>query len=186
LGPVLDIFQQSFPLSEQMPFSWWLGFLSERQHGAGARRHLVSWNEAGEVAAFAYYEEHEAADYLWYLATRPERRNSGVGARLLQELLRRTFERGRALLFEVELPEMAALISTEDEEWARRRIAWYRRHGARLLGGIEYLQDVGWQPSHPMGLMLIANTELSPDDALGIAAALFGKDIRQVGQLALT
>lgn len=186
LPRALDIFQQSFPLREQMPISWWIGFLRDKEQGSGEHRHLLGAEKDGELIAFAYYEDEEDGAYLWYLATRSDQRGGGVGARLFQEVARRAFDRGRYLFFEVELPEEAEKHSPQEGEIARRRIAWYRRQGARLLGGIDYVQDVGWQPPYRMTLMLAAPEPLTPEAALEIATGLLGDAVRQVGPLSLT
>lgn len=186
LGEALDIFQASFPLREQMPISWWLDYLVEKSQGRAERRHLVASLEDGHVAVFAYFEEDARADYLWYLASRADLRGRGVGAGVLEILKRRAFQRGRPLLIEVELPEEAARSSPEEAEWARRRISWYRRQGALLLGGIRYIQNVGWQPPTEMGLMVAsAGGSFTPEEAFAAAAASLREDIEQIGTLSL-
>lgn len=185
LPQLLDIYQQSFPLREQMPFSWWIDLLREKDSGAGEHRHLVALEQDGECIAFAYYEADEDGVYLWYLATRADQRGGGVGAQVFQEIKRQAFARGRYLFFEVELPEEAARFSAEEGELARRRIAWYQRQGARLLGGIEYIQDVGWQPAYPMALMIATPEEIAPQAAYEIAASLLEDAVRAVGPLTL-
>ena len=134
LPQVLDIYQQSFPMREQMPFSWWIEFLQAKARGEGKSRHLLALLEGEDderrVGAFAYYEDEEDGVFLWYLATQPDRRGGGMGARLFREIADRTFQRGHYLFFEVELPEEAGRFSEAEAEFARRRIAWYQRNGA--------------------------------------------------------
>jgi GNAT superfamily N-acetyltransferase len=185
LREALDIFQASFPLREQMPFSWWIEYLVEKSQGRAERRHLVASLQDGRVAVFAYFEEDARADYLWYLASRPDIRGRGAGAALLDAIKRRAFERDRPLLIEAELPDEAAKSSAEEGEWARRRISWYRRQGAMLLGGIRYIQKVGWQPPFPMGLMVASPGDISPAEAFDAASSSLGEDIEQIGPLTL-
>jgi ribosomal protein S18 acetylase RimI-like enzyme len=168
----MDIYQASFPLHEQMRFSWWVHFLQDKAQGAAEHRHLLAAIGQDSVLAMAYYEvveEDEPVGYLWYLATGSALRGKGIGADLYREILSRNVSAGcRALVFEVELPEIAASVSEEHAEFARRRIGWYRRNGAKLLSGIRYIQDVGWQPPMPMGVMVHALGALGADQALAL------------------
>jgi GNAT superfamily N-acetyltransferase len=187
LPEVLDIYQESFPLREQMRVSWWLRFLRDKEAGEADDRRLVVLAEEGRVAAFAYYELEARAGYLWYLATRADLRGGGLGARLFNEVREAVFAAGRDyLLFEVELPEEAARFSAEEAALARRRIAWYQKHGALLVGGVEYIQDVGWQPPYPMALMIAPRSTLSQETAWGLLEGALEDSVRQVGEITLS
>lgn len=186
LPEVMDIYQQSFPLREQMPFSWWLRLLAEKEAGEAAERHLAAALRNGEVAGFAYYETAGETGYLWYLATRKDLRGGGIGAEVYREVVERIWGAGcRSLLFEVEEPEGEDL-SPKEREFACRRLDWYRRQGARRLGGIEYYQDVGWQPPCRMSLMLHSRDPLTPEAAFQIAHSVLEDAVRAVAPLTLT
>jgi ribosomal protein S18 acetylase RimI-like enzyme len=185
----MDIYQESFPLSEQMRFSWWLALLRKKEADPDAGGRLLVLIEEEVVVAMAYYEEGDAdaPAYLWYLATRPDARGKGTGARLYQEILARVEGAGSpALLFEVETPAEAALLSVEAADFARRRIEWYRRLGAKLLGGIHYEQSVGWQPALEMHIMVHAFQEVDPGSAFACAKAVLGEEIQEIGELTLS
>ena len=62
-----------------------------------------------------------------YLCVAKHRRNDGLGAELIRRLV--DCERGSVLFGESEVPECAP-----DPELARRRLAFYRRNGAREAG----------------------------------------------------
>jgi hypothetical protein len=69
---------------------------------------------------------------------------------------------------------------------AERRIGFYRRLGARVLTGIEYLQRVGpHQPPVPMHIMVQCAGICAADEVYGWAKGLFGDAVRQVGELGL-
>lgn len=188
LPAVMDIYQESFPLREQVRVSWWLSFLQEKEAGRARHRHLLAAMDGDAVVGFAYYEiEPEARfGYLWYLATSATMRSKGLGAWLYHEVSARVYAAEcDGLIFEVELPEDAARFSAEDAEWAHRRIAWYRRQGARLLQGIEYVQEVGWQPPYPMGIMIASQHEITPRRAFEVVQSILGDAVREVAPLAL-
>ena len=68
---------------------------------------------------------------------------------------------------------------------ADRRITFYRRCGALNLGGIDYTQSVGWQPSRPMLLMIHPFAELDGPGAFALAQGLLEDAVRQSGELTL-
>ena len=94
-----------------------------------------------------------------------------------------------AVLIEVERPDLA---HTEVERvLAERRIAFYRRQGARLLEGVHYVQSVGLhQPPLSMHVMLHPLQSLDAETAFCLARAVFGgaaggESITRVGPLSL-
>jgi hypothetical protein len=69
---------------------------------------------------------------------------------------------------------------------AARRIGFYKRRGARLLTGVEYLQRVGpHQPAVPMHIMIHCAQDCAPEKGFGWAKALFRGAVWQVGELGL-
>jgi hypothetical protein len=88
----------------------------------------------------------------------------------------------QVLLFEVEIPEKAHVAEGSGEEFAARRINWYRRQGARVLGGVRYFQSVD-RPLPPVEMHIMAHP-LEPMSAAAIfdlALELFGEAITPVG-----
>lgn len=198
LPAVLDIYQKSFPLEEQMLVSFFLRCLSEKEHGMAEQYHFVvaegeeRAGEAGgrEVLGFAFYElsvESPAAGYLWYLAVAPEQRGGGIGKTLYQHVLTAAAAQDSpALCFEIECDEEAeARAGAKAAEFARWRKRWYQRLGARELAGTHYLCGVGWQPAIPMQVMVHPLIPLSPEEALELAREALDSSIEQVGTMAL-
>nr|CAA9274270.1 hypothetical protein AVDCRST_MAG63-3186 [uncultured Armatimonadetes bacterium] len=203
LPRVLDIWQRSFPPREQMPLSWWVDLLNARENspsspGDGTRRVLLAVvapqddpNE--DVCGMAYYEAFacggERIGWLYYLAVDPRRRGGGIGRDAYRDVAERVQgEDGCGVLFfEVEDPaEVARTQDAAAADLARRRIAWYRRNGARRLSGVRYIQSVGWQSGFEMGLMLHAFAEIAPERAFALVrAALENGAVEQIGPLGL-
>ncbi len=116
---------------------------------------------------------------LWYFATDPAYRNSGIGRRVYQDLLEILNEIGaQTLVFEVEIPKP----EVENSSFATRRILWYQKQGAMLLGGYSYLQsiDSDMEPV-PMFLMaqsLNAESNLTPQFAMDVCKTIFGDAVK--------
>lgn len=161
-----------------------------KQKAAGEASHhymLATLNAHGAVIGLLQYEiltESDAA-FLWYMALQLKERNKGLGTQMYSELWNRLdTETCRVLVFEVEIPEQAE--SQEDRRVAERRISFYRRQGAQLLRGVQYMQSVGWhQPPILMHVMVHSRDRTSPQAAYDLAKAVFGDSINQVGQLSL-
>lgn len=184
LLPWLDLYETAFPPSEKILISSYLKLLRDKAAGRAQDHHLLAGlDPAGTLAAIAYYQvlREPPVAILWYLAVKPEARGAGIGSRLYREILRR-LEPGdtQALLLEVEIPENG--MTEEDRRNAQRRIAFYRRLGARLLRGVRYLQYVGWhQVPVPMHVMLHLLRPLSDATAYQLAKAVAGEWLTPVG-----
>lgn len=173
-GVFLDRIQQSFPPNEQMSMSSILGSISERSEGQILQVVLSASPPDGIPVGMIWEERSQEPPYtlLWYLAA--VEKGGGIGTRIYQDLRERTRASGlRAILFEVERPDC-----TPDPETAIRRIAWYRRNGARLCRNIEYHQTVGWQPPVPMYLMVdTLDSEMPDKEVLSMLEDAFGNDV---------
>jgi GNAT superfamily N-acetyltransferase len=133
----------------------------------------------------AYYEVRREGDgespvgYLVYLATDPGYRGQGMGTLLYREIVARMFAAGcRAVVFEVEIPGEVGRFCPEDGEMARRRMFWYRRNGARCLGGTVAVAGIGGQQPLPEAVMIHARpgdpAEHCADSALACARVALG------------
>ena len=186
--PWLDLYETAFPPNERMLVSYQLNLLTEKAHG-GAKRHAILAVADADHALKGLVEYELLPDagavYLWYLAIQPSDRGQGSGSDVYRQLLERIDpDTYRILIFEVEKPELAH--SEEQRAFAERRIAFYRRLGARLMSGIEYLQYVGsHQPATPMFIMVHPMRPVEPQQAYDLAAAVFADAIRQVGTITL-
>jgi GNAT superfamily N-acetyltransferase len=186
----LDLYQQSFPVNEQMLVSSFNRILRGKANGESQNDHLVAClDTSGAFAAMAYYEQmpQSEAAALWYLAVDPERRGQGLGAAIYAALRSRLLAEQpgiRALLYEVQDPEHCD--SPEEKLNAHRRIAFYKRCGASQLSGIEYSQSVGWQPPVPMLIMAHPFGAISAEQVGELAQQIFGESLRLVGAPALS
>jgi GNAT superfamily N-acetyltransferase len=83
--------------------------------------------------------------FLEYLAVAPEARNAGIGGSILTRLREDLAEAAQpgtdGIIFEVDRPEDAD--GSGERELRRRRIAFYRRHGAVMVdGALDYRAPV--------------------------------------------
>jgi ribosomal protein S18 acetylase RimI-like enzyme len=193
LLPWLDLYETAFPPHEKMLVSAHLQALKAKA-GGDAPEHVflaavaATGTGAGQFAGLARYELIPTGRVvsLWYLAVNPALRSQGLGSQIYREILQR-IEPGayRAMLFEVEIPELQEKGAPRD--LAARRIQFYRRQGALLLGGIHYLQSVGWhQPLTPMHLMVHPLHPLSPQESFDLGKRVYGDYLAQTGDLTLT
>jgi GNAT superfamily N-acetyltransferase len=187
------IYYDSFPENERMSERYFLQMFEEKARGEGHDKHMLIMlesQETGTVPVGMSYHEFDrelGVGFLWYLAIQRESRNKGYGTAFYAELIKRAKSDGaRLLAFEVEIPELAAAKSAENAEWARRRIAWYRRQGAFVLEGVEYYQEVdtGVAPTR-MFLMLHPLAPIDAEQGFSLARALFPDTLQQTGPLKL-
>ncbi len=193
----LDIYQTAFPLNEQMLVSSLIRAIRENDPS----EHFLAVSEEGkdEVIGMFHFKlvnadtamsgESPVILYLLYLAVSPDKRNKGLGTMIYRDWIIPAAKQYRcsAIVLEVEKPEIAMTISVKEAEMARRRIEFYRRNGARLLEGVQYIQSVGrWQPSTEMCLMIHPLIHLSPDDAYSMMKKIFHDSVKQVGNPSLT
>jgi GNAT superfamily N-acetyltransferase len=181
----LNLYELTFPPEERFlagellrllqdparrPLHHWLALIEAGQRLTG----LGLWQSLPEVATA----------YLWYLAVQPGLRGGGLGAALYQSILASALETHPLLIFEVELPELAP--DEAARQLRERRIAFYRRQGARLLGGVHYLETVGPHlPPVPMHLMAQGRGTLDPTEVFKCGKALFDDLLTQTGELSL-
>ncbi|HVK02857.1 MAG TPA: GNAT family N-acetyltransferase [Armatimonadaceae bacterium] len=197
LVPALRVYHESFPLHEQMSVPFWFETVLSLPLPDTHLLAVVDDETDGATVGMVFYQTVAGAGgdnappvaLLWYLCTRGDRRGAGLGAAAYQTLVRTLFANGiAALVFEVEIPEEAGAQEHGGEaaEMARRRIAWYRRNGARVLEGVRYLQSVdnGSEPT-PMHLMVHTPAPVTPDEAYALACAATGEEIERVSELSL-
>ncbi len=207
LLPWLDLYETAFPPGERILVSRVLNVLHEQQRGIRRGTHLLAAVETGDETpaaesqpssllsdqplashplkglVFDYEPPNRQAAFLWYIAVVSGMRGQGLGSWLYHQVLARFDPAVRAMIFDLEDPcEMNTL---QEKEIARRRIQFYRRLGAQLLGGIRYLQTVGTHmPPIPLLLMVHPIQAISPQEAFDLAEEEFGGSIlQQVGEL---
>ena len=182
--PWLDLFETAFPAPERVLVSSQLQLLRAKMAGATTDHHLLAAldGERALVGMLQYQVLPKIpAAFLWYFAIKPNERSKGLGSQMYQAMLKRLGPASpRAIIFEVEIPDDAP--SDEQRRLAERRITFYRRLGARLLGGVHYIQQVGWhQPPIPMHVMLQPLLAMDPHDAYQLAKEVFEDSITQIG-----
>ncbi|MCC6446647.1 MAG: GNAT family N-acetyltransferase [Armatimonadetes bacterium] len=189
LGPWLDLYQQSFPLTEQILISRFIDTLKKKAIGQEENQiFLAALDGEGRFAAMAQYSLRPdcRAAYLVYLAVALEMRGQGAGSKVYREIIGRVaaFQPPvRMAVFEVEGPEEAA--SPEERDLSERRIRFYKKLGAKLLCGVSYSQTVGWLPEIKMRLMVHPFQPLTGPEAFEVAACLFGECLKQAGDITL-
>ena len=174
LLPWLDLYEQAFPPNEKVYVSEHLAVLKERGPNS-ADKCLLAALENAALAGMARCDitGEPAVGYLIYLAVTEEKRNAGIGRRFYGEIVRRVQETQpsvKAVVLEVERPDQAH--SEEGRAFAGRRIRFYQRQGAFLLGGIHYLQEVDNQPPVPMHVMVHPLVPMEPEEAYALAGGL--------------
>jgi GNAT superfamily N-acetyltransferase len=187
LLPWMELYELSFPPAQRLLISTMLA-IARRQTRDDPQPEWLLTALAGEAfAGLVHYATFPALGIagLWGLATPPALRGQGLGAEIYMALRARLATEGyRVLLLEVERPDVVE--SEVGRQLAERRIGFYRRLGARLLTGIEYMQRVGpHQPPVPMHIMLDCDERCAPDVAFGWARALFHDAAQQTGELGL-
>jgi ribosomal protein S18 acetylase RimI-like enzyme len=193
LEPFLNLYQQSFPVYEQVLVSSIIRTLKSKQRDGSAKRTLLcALDDAdGKLVGIGWYDvmsEPECA-FLWYLAVDSQLRSQGVGSQFYREIVRRATEQQpglQAVVYEVEIPELAH--DTQEGDFAHRRIEFYRRFGAKLCCNVEYYQSVGnWQPKTKMYIMVhpLNPEKVQEAKILQIIQAVFEDAIQPVENLIL-
>ncbi len=183
----LDLYQSAFPINEQMQVSSHNRILRQKMHGEAGNERLLAVIDADEklIGMSRYTHEPKCKVVsLWYLAIHNTARNQGVGSRFYNEIVRRIKEdwpESIAMILEVQNP--AITLDPNERAFARRRIEFYWRNGAHLLGGIYYVQSTGWQEPLPMHLMAHSiQGELAPGEAVSLAKCLFGAALKEIDE----
>ena len=134
---VFYIMEQSFPEDEYRPYE-------EQKALLGNPLYHIFTLDQEEITVFAAVWEFENFLFLEHLATNPEFRNQGLGAKLLKEL---TGEFNKMVCLEVELPE---------EEMAIRRIKFYEQNGF-CFNSYEYMQPAISKGKKPVPLRIMTS-----------------------------
>jgi ribosomal protein S18 acetylase RimI-like enzyme len=189
LCPWFDLYETTFPFNERLLISTQLNILKGKTSGEVQDRYMyAALDENGKLVGLVEYEYlHEAnTAFLWYLAVQPNLRNKGIGGQIYQCLIEDLASKDiQALVFEVEKLEQTQ--TEEHRKLAERRISFYRRHGAKILEGVDYIQYIGWHaPPTPMHLMVHPLKSLNSDEAYALAKIVFEDSLQQTGDLTLS
>ena len=129
----LSLYQSAFPPDQRVPVAGLLSLLAARETSTVSN--LAVLDESGKLVGLVIFERHESqqALFLWYLAVIPSRRDQGLGARIYRQIIAEYAAGCTALVFDVEIPELAG--DGAEQALRARRIGFYRRLGAKLLTG---------------------------------------------------
>jgi ribosomal protein S18 acetylase RimI-like enzyme len=194
LPRLLDIYQKSFPVVEQVLVSFFLEKLEMKEAGEAKQYSLDVLALGCDVAGFAFYEIGQEitglgrGGYLWFIAAHPDLRGGGIGKRMYEHVQQQMFSKYgcRALFFEIE--ESTDALKREGQgaaDYADWRKAWYKRRGAFELLGTRYMCGVDWQPAILMQVMVHPNGYITPEDAIRLAHDVQDDSIEVVGELLL-
>lgn len=179
LVPWMELYECAFPPSQRVLAAWIIRTLAEIAQGNRRGRHLFAALDCdGNFCGLAhtFQPDDMPLAFLWYLATVPNLRGQGLGAWMYRSLLDRLRPDVKAFVFDLEDPAQHS--DPADRQMAVRRTNFYARLGARLIGGITYMQTVGphiapvqgWLMAHPLA-------ELSAADVIDLAQPLMGNVI---------
>jgi GNAT superfamily N-acetyltransferase len=138
LCPWLDLYETSFPPEERTLVSF---FLTSSKALTPITLFWPACTSGRLPPGLLTLIPEQRLAWFWYLAVAPTLQGRGLGATLYRDMLARLPADTRAVLLEVERPDLAE--TAAQRAVRERRIALYRRLGARTLGGVHYLQFVG-------------------------------------------
>ena len=155
--------QISFPRAELKP----LRAMQEKYRDGSYR----PWGlfDGEEIVGTAFVWAYEDGWRLFdYLCVSPQRRNDGLGSLLIQKLVEA--ESGNVLFGESEIPEFAP-----DPAIAARRIAFYKRNGAKEAGYDMTLFGV------PYRTLYWAERKIAPEEIMKQHTALYQRRFGRQG-----
>lgn len=161
---VLALYEDAFPADERRPYvsvSDFLDFLDAKQ----GKFAVVSIHCNGRFAGFISFWRFDRYVYIEHFATLPQLRGQGVGGAALQQFFDTV---GNDVVLEAELP---------DNDIARRRIGFYRRHGFNVATGFRYFQPPYAEGLESVEMLVMARGDVkieSMDDLSPILREVYG------------
>ncbi len=147
---VTNIYRDAIEPSEQKSLPQLRAQLADDRYAC-----LIAETAAGEVVGFAITFIPQTKDFwlLEYVAVDGNARSSGLGSKLLRAAIAYADEHAPHAPGILEVDAPSATLSASSQ--IRRRLAFYARHGCRLIEGLSYilpLSHAGTPP--PMQLLL--------------------------------
>ena len=181
----LALYESAFPPDERFSVETLLNIL-ESGDPPGVRM-LAVLDGSRVLAGLAIFEQREDLQvlFLWYLAVVSSRRSQGLGSVIYRQVIANNAAGCRAVVFDVEIPTLGA---DETERSLRtRRIEFYRRHGARVLTGIDYaIQPRPENPPVALHFMVHPLEPMDAGEAFELCRQVVGPQVmRQTGPLSL-
>ena len=152
---ILAIYQNSIVASERKSTGDMTKLLKR-----GDYTFFVARENDGEILCFAIVYCPPELDFalLEYMATRADRRGSGIGGKLFNYL---TSELGtRSILMEIDSPEEAG----SDQTMRQRRRDFYERHGARQVAGLNYMLPLEANAGPPPAMVILLWSKANKSD----------------------
>lgn len=137
-----DLYEEAFPTTERRDKN---GFMGKMLHEP--RFHCTAFIHDTIFAGFLTYWQFDSFLYVEHFAISEKLRGNNLGGKVLSQFVKET---SLPVVLEVEIP---------DTPIAKRRIAFYERHGFRIVHD-DYVQPpyIDGLPSVPMFLMSTAET----------------------------
>ena len=145
----IQIYLASFPDGEVQPVS----LVAERVSQGLSR--LYVGHQRGEVALMALLWPLKGTNFILldYLATKASYRSLGLGSHFLKEMGQVLSRHHQYFIIEVDNPDYGP-----DRELRLRRVNYYKRNGARILKGVDYILPP-IQKEQPMPMLLLVLPE---------------------------
>lgn len=141
-SPLLDLYKLAFPPKERRPWTS-IGEMAAFMAAHPQMRLRIIESDGAFAGFMIYWHLSAGLRYVEHLATLPEMRGNGLGAKLIESL--------------TSIPETHVILEVEPpvDELTKRRIGFYRRLGFTLHDTIPYIQPpyCSGQPSVSLCLM---------------------------------
>lgn len=126
----MAIYVQAFPANERHPVST----IGDRVRQGLNRLYIGTTND--EIAFLALLWPLQKTDFILldYIATKDQHRGKGIASAFLGKLRTELMSAKKHLILEVEDPNFG-----DDIQERKKRVSFYRRHGAKELEGVRYL-----------------------------------------------
>lgn len=158
--PVRALYLDSFPADERRPLHFLERLVADP--ASGVELLLIDGGDAVAHGFMTVWTFGSGMRYIEHLATRPELRGQGTGARALELL--GTMIGNSPVVIEVECPDGGGIAS--------RRIAFYKRCGFTLHDGYDYIQPPYKASLSSLPMKLMTRGDLEGRDIASIAREL--------------
>ncbi len=150
LNQFKDIYEASFPVDERRPWENLKKMITGKHEYFRAYSIIVNSQFVGFITVWEFPE----AIYIEHFATDSSLRGLGIGSEAL-----------RKLTSSASLPVVLEVEPADSSDTARRRIAFYRRHGFRDLPDFKYIQPPYSAELSPLPMTLMIHGDLEPETA---------------------
>ena len=152
---IYEIMEKSFPLTEFRPKNGQAKLFENKYY------QVLGLKENNVPVAIAAIWNFENFTFVEHLATLPEYRNKGLGAKILREIISNT---DKIVCLEVEPPV---------DELTRRRVGFYERNGM-VFNSYPYIQPSISEGREPIPLFIMtSNRKIDEQEFLNIKNKLY-------------